>query len=484
MKAAAKHDRFVARIRAFMEKENMTERGSRIIVGVSGGADSVCLLRVLAVLAEESGWQLAAVHVNHLIREEAGDDADYVRSLCEELEIPLYLKEADVETLAMQWGMSTEEAGRKVRYQAFEEAAETFGAERIAVAHNQNDRAETLLFHLFRGTGLIGMGSIRPVRERIIRPLLCVSRKEIETWLTEMGAEWCIDRTNHTDEYTRNRIRRHILPYAKEEICSEADVHLAQEAELLAQTADFVMRKAEEALIRCAEGQQSGCSYSEMRINIDKFLTEESFLQTHMLLLVLKQLSNGGKDIGMNHVMDILSLFTGQSGRRVILPYDLEAVRSFGTVIVRSRQSDPEADRETGAMTDLKPILDREGRLEMYVPGLGNVEYSLQNWEKSDIIQEKTYTKWFDYDKIKTLGIRTRQPGDYLTVNDKLQKKSLKEYFIQEKIPADMRADIPLLADGSHIIWVIGHRISSAVKVRESTGRVLRIDIRGGSKNG
>lgn len=119
------------------------------------------------------------------------------------------------------------------------------------MAHNRNDRAETLLFHMFRGTGLDGMASIRPVRDNIIRPLLCVGREEIEQWLREKNIRWCIDKSNDTDTYTRNKIRRHILPFAREEICPEADAHLSQEAELLALTADFVGRRAQEALDRC-----------------------------------------------------------------------------------------------------------------------------------------------------------------------------------------------------------------------------------------
>lgn len=555
-------DELTRRVRRYMEKENMAERGSRIVAAVSGGADSVCLLHVLARLAPEMEWQLAAVHVNHRIRAEAGEDAAYVEALCRDLGIPFFLKEADVEALAKEWGMSAEEAGRRVRYQAFEEAAGQFGADRIAVAHNRNDRAETLLFHLFRGTGLAGMASIRPVRDRIIRPLLTTGREEIERWLAAEEIPFCTDRTNHTDEYTRNRIRRHILPYAKEAVCAEADVHLAQEAELLAETADFVMRRTEEALARCVvkddadvpglcdmqngtdvprlrgmqkdaggtglRGMQNGtdipglrgiqdrCSATpaegnhNLRIRVNFFLQEDPFLQTHMLLLALKQLSAGGKDIGMTHVQDVRTLFSGQSGRKIILPYHLEAVRSFDEVVIRAKRTEKtgEIDRsfqdgnllprqpdssscgnqqppeEAGKISDLKPILDREGRLEIHVPGLGTVEYSLENWEKSHVIQEKTYTKWLDYDRIKCLVMRSRQPGDYLMINDRLQKKSLKEYMIQEKIPADERADIPLLADGNHILWVVGHRISSAVKVGENTKRVLRIDIRGGKENG
>lgn len=136
----------IEKIRWYMEEQHMAGPGSRIVVGVSGGADSICLLHVLALLAPSFQWKLAVVHVNHLIRREAGEDAAYVEETCRRLGVSFYLTEVDVEALAKSRGLSVEEAGRQVRYRAFYEAAESFGADRIAVAHNRNDRAETLLF--------------------------------------------------------------------------------------------------------------------------------------------------------------------------------------------------------------------------------------------------------------------------------------------------------------------------------------------------
>lgn len=489
-------DALTEQVRRFMEKEHMAPKGSRILAGVSGGADSVCLLCVLHALAPEYEWKLAVVHVNHGVRREAGEDAGYVKDLCGRLGIPFYLKEAAVGSLAQEWRISEEEAGRRVRYQAFEETAERFGADRIAVAHNQNDRAETLLFHLFRGTGLAGMGSIRPMRGRIIRPLLNTGREEIEGWLRARGVEWRTDWTNETDAYTRNRIRHHILPCAEEEICAGAKIHLAREAELLAQTADYVERMAQKALERCLMGAEPDIR----RISVEKFLREEDLLQTHMLLLLFRKMTEGAKDMGAEHVRSVQALFTKQGGRRIMLPCGLEAVRSFDQVCIRrmgenrrkgSGESGTEADAGRLQEVSEGPALPPEGidltelirtRKEgsIRVPGLGRVEFSLENGEFSHLIGQKTYTKWFDYDKIESLVIRTRRPGDYLAVNEALQKKSLKKYLIQEKIPVWERESTILFADGSHILWVVGHRISSAVKVGKAARRVLRIHIEEG----
>ena len=165
----------------------MLQPGDRVVAGVSGGADSVCLLFLLLEWRREFPLDIAVVHVNHGIRPEAGEDARYVEKLCGEHRIPFFLTEADVRQRSILEKCSEEEAGRRTRYEAFDKAAEEWGATKIAVAHNSNDRSETQLFHLFRGTGLAGACGIRPVQGEIIRPLLFLERKEIEQWLQEQG---------------------------------------------------------------------------------------------------------------------------------------------------------------------------------------------------------------------------------------------------------------------------------------------------------
>ena len=191
-----------------MEKYSMISKNDLVAAGVSGGADSLCLFWMLLEYRKRVPFDLVVVHVNHLIREEAGEDADFVKSICEKEKIPFYLKETDVGEMARKQKLSEEETGRKVRYEAFEEAIRLYKTEentmcKIAVAHHQGDSAETMLFHLFRGTGLYGMTGILPINGKIIRPLLNVSREEIEEYLRKRGQEWCIDCTNEEDTYTQ-----------------------------------------------------------------------------------------------------------------------------------------------------------------------------------------------------------------------------------------------------------------------------------------
>ena len=212
----------------------MLQPGDRVVAGVSGGADSVCLLFLLLEWRREFPLDIAVVHVNHGIRPEAGEDARYVEKLCGEHRIPFFLTEADVRQRSILEKCSEEEAGRRTRYEAFDKAAEEWGATKIAVAHNSNDRSETQLFHLFRGSGIRGLASILPVRGRIIRPILCLERWEIEDFLTQQGIFYCKDATNDEDDYTRNRIRHHILPYAEQNIARGCVAHMNQTAEMLA----------------------------------------------------------------------------------------------------------------------------------------------------------------------------------------------------------------------------------------------------------
>lgn len=500
----------------------MIPENGNIVVGVSGGADSVCLLRALTALRERYGLHLTAVHVNHRIRSEAGQDAAFVEALCREWKVPFVLVEEDVEALAAREHLSCEEAGRKVRYEAFaRELAEMDAAAAqgrtadsavrgcIAVAHNSDDRAETLLFHLFRGTGLNGMAGIRPVRQtedggRIIRPLLFCTREEIERFLRQENLCWCTDATNGEDLYARNRIRNRILPYAQQEICERAKDHLAREAQLLADTSDFVERMAREAMKRCCvRGNDGGLVFETAQ-----FLKEDPFLQRQMVWQGLAEVGTG-KDLTSAHVEQAWRLFGAecQSGRKMEVPAcGVRVMRQFSQVVMEpmgAAAADSAQELYGGGETDALAgntgigAENAAGNLtegipltpgSVFVPGLGLIEAKIlevsgesggnpgQNATFLQDIPEKTYTKWFDYDKIiESVVVRTRQVGDYLTINGSGAKKSLKRYLIEEKIPAHRRDEVLLLADGAHVMWVPGHRISAAYKVTAQTKRIFQV---------
>ena len=475
------------------------------MAGVSGGADSVCLLLVLSALKKEIPYKLLVVHINHKIRKEAGWDAAFVKDLCERYQVPFFLVEEDVEALAKEKGISTEEAGRQVRYQAFdtvlrENAPEAVqrGKAKIAVAHNLNDRAETMLFHLFRGSGLNGLGSIRPVKERqglstIIRPLLGLPRSEIEAFLSEKEMCWCIDSTNDEDTYTRNKIRHHILPYAQESVSCGAVTNMGRAAEILAETEDFVQKEMRKAYAECVTEIYSGESVGDYGQNkfsndfpagqqivfsVQKFLSYHPLLQKQMLLHCLERLTPARKDITATHVEDMLSLFTKEGNRSIHLPYGLVARREYEKVMVEERTSDIDILFKNG----ISVHLPKPGEVPLYVPLFERegMEFSVFSYEKSMNIPQNEYTKWFDYDKMsKSLTIRTRRTGDYFTFNAALSKKSVQDYMVEAKIPKGKRDDVPILADGQQVLWIVGYRIGSSYKVDEQTKHILQVRLRG-----
>ena len=458
----------VEEVLQYIMQYHMVEPGDVVIAGVSGGADSVCLLLVLEKLAAKLSVTIEAVHINHGIRAEAGEDAEFVRKLCEDRQIPFHLICADVETQAKQEKMSTEEMGRKIRYEAFRQIlGERKG--KIAVAHNSNDRAETMLFHLFRGTGLTGACGIRPVQGEIIRPLLFLERKEIEQWLHEQQISFCTDATNLGDDYTRNRIRHHILSYAEEEIVHGATANMNRAAKQLQEADEYVMRQTLAAVERC-------CVFTDhpkaVSVKFSLLQKEDPFIRKRLLFYAVCEIAGQKKDITEAHIQSVYKLLQGTGSKECMLPYQIHVYKQYEWVKIEKREACAEHSGEE------YPELPVGIPSVIQVPLLGDVEFQMFSYEKSQIIPQKTYTKWFDYDRITTtLFLRPRQAGDYLTVNQQMGRKSLQDYFVDQKIPKENRNSLYVLAMDHHVVWVPGLRISEFFKVTEQTEHVLQVRV-------
>lgn len=465
------------KVKKYIDIQDMIAAGDFVAVGVSGGADSVCLLHILWRLKSERPFTLAAVHINHGLRKEAAADAAYVKKLCEEWKLPFFLREEDVAEYAVCHKVSTEEAGRLLRYRAFEETLaqmraaceekKTRGRYRIAVAHNAQDRAETMLFNLFRGSGLKGLSSIRPVREAVIRPLLRLERTEIETYLTAQGLSWREDVTNGEDDYARNRIRHHILPFAEREICSGAVAHMGELADLLAETEDYLSRETERLYESCLEKQEAAvCGETaeegrEIVFSLDRLGSLDPVMQKRILLRALERVIPYRKDITARHIEGLLALMQKGGSGSLSLPRGIRAYKEYDSLALRPISK--AAAVQTGSFSFV--LWDREA-----IPG------DSLFYQKEQNIPENRYTKWFDYDKITTsLLLRPRRKGDYLTIDDALHTQSLGRYLINEKVPKEKRDNLCVLADESHVLWIPGYRTSSGFCVREETKRVLEV---------
>ena len=510
VKTDVKAGRFRQKVLSFMKKNHMTDRGDSVLEAVSGGADSVCLLLLLHEMAAELGIKVFAFHMNHGIRgAEADRDEQFVMELCERLNIPLTVAHEKVEEYAAERGLSGEEAGRILRYHHLGETAEKYQCAKIAVAHHEDDDAETVLLNLFRGSGLAGLSGIRPVRENIIRPLLCVSRKEIEEYLNEQELSWCEDSTNKENDYTRNKIRNELLPWVTENINSRAAEHILAVSEFAAQADAYFEMEAERILEEsCSKrreegkqpnsknageadgkepgtGQSSKAAENEMKmctkINTDIFDPQPEILKTYIVRRMILNAAGKAKDITERHIRSVMDLSGPGGGHTVDLPYGLKAVRGYETLgIVQNKN--PSQMSESDQKQERKPVFENKINLETdmdEILDLGGTHIRLHavHREKELEIPKNQYTKWFDYDKINVgLSIRYRKNGDYLTLSGG-GKKKLRRYMIDEKIPENERDRIPVLADGDHVLWVVGYRISDYYKITDETEHILEAEV-------
>lgn len=442
----------------------MLQYGDSVVLGVSGGADSLCLLIMLHKIAQEYNLTLTVVHINHHIRgQEAEEDQKFVEDFCQGQNIRCRTFHIEVKKLAEERKCSEEEAGRMARYEVFERVLEEEHADKIAVAHNRNDDSETILFHLVRGTGIKGLTGIMPVRDKIIRPILCLTRKEIEQYLLENRYSFRTDSTNMENVYTRNKLRNQVLPYLEENINSNTVVNIAQAGNDLAEIEEYLSFCTEEAAAGCVKKSKKGYllqnSAKELHIVIQK----------RIIRSMIQLLSGKLKDVTRLHVNKVLELFEKNTGRSVDLPYGIRAERTYDGICLYLLA----AEEEKIGNDMVETVIYKKG---VIVPN-PYVDVVMETQEVSGKnVPEMCYTKWIDCDKIKdTLVVRKRQTGDYITINDKGRTQKLKDYFINEKIPKDIRDEILLVADGNHIVWVAGYRLGSAYKITESTTKVMRL---------
>ena len=439
----------------FIKRHSLLRGGDAVLVGVSGGADSVALLHLLAALAPAMKLTVYAAHFNHGIRgAEADGDEAFVRTLCENMGIPLYCGRGDVPALAKAKGQTLEQAAREARYGFLEEARQHFNADAIAVAHHMDDQAETVLMHLTRGTGLGGLAGMQPKRGRIIRPLLCLRRSEIEEYLRMNGLAYRTDSTNLLREGTRNRIRLDVLPYLSEHINPQTVPALCAAAELMGQDEAYLCACARKAL---EDARHSPNAYGRKAL-----LGLPPALRGRALRMALGD-AEAKQDIERIHIAQVEALLGAQTGAWLHLPgidawveYDLIRVGNMAAEGNASATFAVPLAMEGVTQTPFGPMIAEE-----IAPG----EF------KAD-----PFAAHFDVDKLPTgaLTVRTRLPGDrFFPLNGPGQRK-LKEFFIDKKVPRPLR-EVPLIACGQDILFVPGFCVADTVKVTASTRRILRV---------
>lgn len=468
------------RIKIYCDKNQMFSRGDKVILGVSGGADSVFLVYLMRMLAEEWDLWLAMIHVNHGIRgAEADRDEQFCRELAERMEIPFSVYQGNVPELAKREHMSEEEAGRHFRYRCMEEARQQLGFDKIAVAHHQDDQAETVLFQMLRGSSLRGLGGMRPVRERIVRPLLSVRREEIEEELRQMGQSWCEDSTNQEEIYSRNQLRRRVLPYLEREVAPGAVAHLARMAGQLQEVFQYLEGETQKALEHLTK-----LSGGRLELDADGFCRLSPVLQRELAMYLFERTAGSRKDITSRHVEGFCDMAAGATGKRISLPYGMTAGKDYGVLWI-------EGLSETGLENGWESISEnliwdaQQDSLREYhwKDSVGNqcrvilkkMMLTEHSEEKSKEVPKNDCTKWFDYARIDSmLEFRHPQEGDYFQLDSAGKRKKLSRFLIDQKIPLEQRKRLWILAMGKHVLWIPElNRSSAGFYVNEDTEMVL-----------
>ena len=422
------------RVRAWMGEQSMLEDTDTLLCALSGGADSVCLLHLLRRLAGEGGFRLEAAHYHHGIRgDEADRDRDFVRDLCREWEIPLHLGAGDVPAYARDKGMVLEEAARELRYGFLEETADQLPRCRIATAHQAEDNAETLLLHLCRGTGLRGLCGIPPVRGRLIRPLLTVTRGEVLAYLAENCLPHVEDSTNAVEDTPRNLLRRRVIP----------TLNALNPAFSRAALRTSVLLREDEACLNALARDLADCSRSgEARYSVSALREAPEALASRALRLGAEAL---GTKLERKHVDALLALAEGEGGLAGCdLPGKLRATRESGLL----RLSAP---RKAAEPYDLPLTWGSWTQ----VPQAGCRVF----WGPADAAKVNEKFQIFFFKKSHICGsihVRSRRSGDSLRISGRNTEKNLKKWMIEAKLPALERDLIPILADERGVLAVPG----------------------------
>ena len=301
-----------------IKQNNLIQNGDKIVLGVSGGPDSMAMLHILKKIKEKNKikFEIIVAHINHMVRKEASEDEEYVSQNCENMNLEFYSKSIDVKKLANTNKIGVEEAGRKVRYEFFEEVLKQTKANKIAIAHNKNDKVETTLMNILRGSGIKGLRGIEVKNSQYIRPLLECTRKEIEEYCIQNNINPKIDKTNLENDYTRNKIRNIVIPYIEKEFNPNIIETISRLSELIKKEDDYMQKETLIAYKEILEKEDK----TEIVLKLSKFNNLHEVLRTRIILLAIAKIFGTAKNIEKVHIEDIVKLCENNIGNKYLTP--------------------------------------------------------------------------------------------------------------------------------------------------------------------
>lgn len=468
---------FLDKVKEGIEKYKMIADGDAVLVGVSGGIDSISLLYSLHYLKDGLNCNLIAAYANHGLRGEQSDrEAEFVREIAEELKLPYVVEKIDVLRYMAEKGLSRQVAARELRYAFFERAARQYSANKIALGHNADDQAETVLMRLLRGSGASGISGMRAVRNnRIIRPLIEISRDEIISFVRESGLRYVEDSSNLKTDYLRNKIRLKLIPLLKREYNPNIMAILRETAELVGDEDEFLEGYCSTTISGAGLLKKNGA----VGIDALKLKNFHIAIQRRIIRIALRMIKGDLLKISAVHTADILKLINkGISGKVLYLPDRIQAAYEYNRLRFGIQDS---RFKEAGVKFDLPLKIPGETILSMMQYKFKTEIINPEDLVAAGFRLRNKHTAFFDMDKLeKKLQVRNRISGDIFHPSGMKGSKKLKEFFIDEKIPRRDRDIIPLIVSGDTILWVVGRRVADNGKVDEKTKKILRIEVKDG----
>jgi len=472
-----------SRVMSFLRRNNLIQPGENIVVGVSGGADSVCLLDMLAGWQNELDIKLNVAHLNHQLRgAESDGDAEYVADLAASLGIAVTIGKRDVAEYRGRRNCPVEEAARELRYDFLAKVADDIGAHRVAIGHTRDDQVETILMHILRGTGISGLCGLEPCSPFpfchselkgknlglvVIRPLLDITRQETLNYCQEHQLRPRFDSSNLSMSLLRNRLRLELIPLLRK-YNPNVDEALLRLARIAKDDSAFIEQQASQWWDEVSRQEKDA-----IWLDKEKIGSLAAALQSRLIRLAVDKVLGDARDIEANHIEAIRSLLTKPAGKKVSLPHGLMCQTGYGEVIL--------------SLTSFSqcPFPPLQGEFRLKVPG----ETRLPGWRvKASIAHKRTapmslrakrsnLVGEFDLHKTGTeLFVRQRQTGDKFQPLGMEMPKKLQDFMVDAKIPLSWRQHISLVCSPHQIIWVVGWRIDDRVKITGASKEVLRLE--------
>ncbi len=457
-----------------IKRYDMFESGDSVVVGVSGGPDSVCMLRILDELSTQLSIQLVAACLDHSTRDgESQRDAAFVERLADSMQLECHVDKVDVAALKPP-GASFEVAARDLRYEFLENVAKTTRSAKVAVAHTANDQAETVLMRLLSGTGLRGLAGIRPVRPLgdviLVRPLIDVKRSDIMSYLESHNVSFRVDETNFDRSHVRNKVRLELIPTLEKEYNRNVVDALSRAARVLQEEEDYLSERAREIAARVVQHETG----DQVEMSRRSYAGASPVLRRRLIMDLARRLSDNVPRLALASVESADTLCVGgQTGSRMLICDDVELVVEHDLILFRKMPAD-----YSGPPRGVVVGVPVPGRMAAAKFG---IEVETTVFERTQTVQELIArcgptVQFFDADKVRgNLFIRTRLPGDRFCPLGLGGAKKLSDYFTDAKYPRDKRRQTVLLLSGKEIMWIIGGAVDERFRLTDDTRKVLEV---------